>query len=426
MRFLLIIASLVLASGTLLAADALPLSQAQAQALALERNHDLAIAKATVIAAQANVLAAGAAPNPVLGLSTSSIDLGGHNGSGSLWRKRVDSVVSLSQLIERGGKRELRRENAQHNVRAADADLLDVRRQLRLMVAHAYADLHAAQDKLAATRDAAQLLDGMLSAAQIRRKSGDIAGADVERVRVDVLRARNEAAGAEADLQHARRALALLLGERERADLLEATDSWPALADAVLPASQPVATFVARRPDVLAAAVRIDAAGAGTRLAESLRTRDVSVGVQYEHFPQPGGTGNSAGNSVGVSLQVPLFTRYYYEGEIGASLATLDAAKENLARVRAVAEADISTAQSALKSAAERVRRNRDELLVAAEKAAAAAEYAYRNGAVGVTDMLDARRTLRATRLDALTALADFSKALASWRAATETSEQSR
>ena len=426
MRFLLMIASVTLAAGTAMAADGLPLSQAQAQALALERNHDLAIAKATVASAQANVLTAAAAPNPVLGLSTSSIDLGGHNGSGPLWRKRVDSIVSVSQLIERGDKRELRRENAQHNVRAADADLLDVRRQLRLMVAHAYADLHAGQDKLAATRDAAQLMDAMLSAAQVRRKSGDIAGADVERVRVDALRARNDVAAAEAELQRARRALALLLGEGERADRLEAADSWPSLDEAVLPVTQPVAAVVERRPDVLAAAARIDAAGAGTRLAESLRTRDVSVGVQYEHFPQPGDTGNSSGNSIGVSLQVPLFTRYYYEGEIGASLASLDAARESLARVKAVAEADVSTAQAALKGAAERVKRNRDELLVAAEKAAAAAEYAYKNGAVGVTDMLDARRTLRATRLDALSALADFSKALASWRAATETNEESR
>ena len=39
-------------------------------------------------------------------------------------------------------------------------------------------------------------------------------------------------------------------------------------------------------------------------------------------------------------------------------------------------------------------------------------------------DVLDARRTLRATRLDALTAQADFSKALASWQAATELSDE--
>lgn len=429
MHFLLMIAGLALASASMAADTAsggLPLSAAQAQALALERNPDLAIAKSTVASARANVLAAGAAPNPVLGVSTSSIDLGGHNGSGPLWRKRVDSIVSLSQLIERGGKRELRRENAEHQVRAADADLRDVQRQLRLMVAAAYADLHAAQDRLAASRDAAQLLEAMLGASQARRKAGDIAGADVERVRVDALRARNDVAAAEAELQRARRALALLLNEREQPDGLEAADSWPSLDDAALATSQSIAAIVDRRPDVLAAAARVDAATTGTRLAESLRTRDVSVGVQYEHYPQPGSSGNSQGNSVGVSLQVPLFTRYYYEGEIGASLASLEAAKVNLARTRAGAEAEVSTALAALKGATERVRRNRDELLVAAEKAAAAAEYAYKNGAVGVIDMLDARRTLRATRLDALAALADFSKALASWRAATETTDNSQ
>lgn len=430
MDFRIIVAGLALAGAAAMAADAadagpagLALSQQQAQSLALQRNYDLAIAKATVASAQANVLSAAAAPNPMLGMSTSSIDLAGHNGSGSLWRRSVDTVVSVSQLIERGGKRELRRENAEFNVRAADADLRNVRRQLRLMVAHTYADLHAAQDRLAATRDAAQLLDAMLGAAQTRRKAGDIAGADVERVRVDALRVRNEVAAADAELKRARRALGLLLGEGEHADSLEAADSWPSLDEAELPPNLPLASLIERRADVLAAAARVDAADAGTKLAESLRTRDVSVGMQYEHFPQPGGSGNAAGNSVGVSVQVPLFTRYYYQGEIGASLAAQDAARENLSRTRAIAESEISTALSALNGAAERVRRNRDELLVAAEKAAAATEYAYKNGAVGVIDMLDARRTLRATRLDALAAQAEFSKALASWRAAIETDD---
>ena len=158
------------------------------------------------------------------------------------------------------------------------------------------------------------------------------------------------------------------------------------------------------------------------KLAESLRTRDVAIGLQYEHFPQP--SSNPNGNSIGFSVQVPLFTRYYYEGEIGASLAALDAARIQYDQVKAAAETEINNAALAVISATERVRRYRDELLQAAETSARAAEYAYQNGAVGVMDLLDARRTLRATRLDALTAQVDFSKALASWQAATETYEE--
>ncbi len=419
-----IIAGLALLAGTAAsAADGLTLSQAQL--LAVERNPDLRIARAAIASAQANVQSAGAAPNPQLSLSTSSIGVNGSTGGGPLWRRQIDSVIGVSQLIERGGKRELRRENAEHNVRAADADLGDVRRQLRLLVAQAYVDLHAAQDRVAVTREASRLMEDMLGAAQVRREAGDIAGADVERVRVDALRARNELVAADGELRRARHALALLLADNEHAEFLEAADAWPSVAEAVMPAGLNIDEVIDRRADVQAAAARIDAAGAGTRLAESLRTRDVTVGAQLEHFPQPGDPSNPNGNSVGVSVQIPLFTRYYYQGEIGASLAALDAAKARYAQVRAVADSEIRTALAALQSAAERVRRNRDELLVAAEKAANAAEFAYKNGAVGVMDVLDARRTLRATRLDALAAQADFNKALASWQAATETTDKS-
>jgi cobalt-zinc-cadmium efflux system outer membrane protein len=402
------------------AEDAGSLSLQQAVARALERNYDLKMARAAVASAQASVQTAGAAPNPQLGLSSSSIRLSGGNGTGSLWNKQIDSVIGVSQLIERGGKRELRKENAEHNVRAAADDLQDVRRQLRMLVAQSYADLHVAQDRLAATKEASQLLDATLAAAQVRRNAGDIAGADVERVRVDVLRARNDLVAADAELRQAQQTLALLLVE-QRPTALEAADSWPSIDAFVTPVADKLQSIIERRADVRAAAARVDAAATGTKLAQSLRTRDVSVGLQYEHYPQ---TGDSS-NSVGVSLQIPLFTRYYYEGEIGTSLAALDSARVNQERVRAAAEADINNALSALQSAADRVRRNRDELLVAAEKAAKAAEYAYQNGAVGVMDVLDARRTLRATRLDALAAQADFSKALAAWQAATETTEES-
>lgn len=419
-----IIAGIALLAGTAAsAADGLTLPQAQA--LAVERNPDLRIARAALASAQANVQAAGAAPNPQLSLSTSSIGVNGSTGGGPLWRRQIDSLIGVSQLIERGGKRELRQENAQHQVRAAGADLGDIRRQLRMMVAQAYIDLHAAQDRVAVTREASRLMEDMLGAAQVRREAGDIAGADVERVRVDALRARNELVAADGELRRARHALALLLADNEHAEFLEAADAWPSVAEAVMPTGLNIDEVIDRRADVQAAAARIDAAGAGTRLAESLRTRDVTVGAQLEHFPQPGDPSNPNGNSVGVSVQIPLFTRYYYQGEISASLAALDGAKARYAQVRAVADSEIRTALAALQSAAERVRRNRDELLVAAEKAASAAEFAYKNGAVGVMDVLDARRTLRATRLDALAAQADFSKALASWKAATEITEDS-
>jgi len=86
--------------------------------------------------------------------------------------------------------------------------------------------------------------------------------------------------------------------------------------------------------------------------------------------------------------------------------------------VRAVAAAEIRKASSDLASSGERVQRLRSVLLAAAEKAAQGAEFAYSRGAIGVMDVLDARRQLIATRLEAVSVQADYARALAAWRAA--------
>jgi hypothetical protein len=57
----------------------------------------------------------------------------------------------------------------------------------------------------------------------------------------------------------------------------------------------------------------------------------------------------------------------------------------------------------------------------AAIQAAAGAEFAYSRGAIGVMDLLDARRQLHATRLEYASALGDYAKAFSIWRAATDT-----
>jgi len=77
-------------------------------------------------------------------------------------------------------------------------------------------------------------------------------------------------------------------------------------------------------------------------------------------------------------------------------------------------------ARSDLDSAAERLNRFEADLLPAAQKAADAAEFAFKNGALGVMDLLDARRTLKSVLIDAANARADHAKAWAAWQANVE------
>jgi cobalt-zinc-cadmium efflux system outer membrane protein len=56
------------------------------------------------------------------------------------------------------------------------------------------------------------------------------------------------------------------------------------------------------------------------------------------------------------------------------------------------------------------------DILPRAQRVAQQAELAYTQGALTLSDLLDARRTLRTTRLEALAAQADFAKAQGTWQ----------
>jgi len=395
--------------------DLQKLSLDQAIQIAVEHNHDLRSSSFSVDSANAAIAIASAAPNPALTVQTFGINPGAGIGAGGVRNKTVDSVIRIDQLIERGGKREFRKENASHLEEAARDDLNNTRRMLRVSVAQSYYDLLAAEEKLAILRQTAVLYDSTVAAAQKRLKAGDIANADVARLQVDALRAQNDTVQAEADLGSARQTLALVLGRIAYAAQITLADRWPATQFDV---GRPIQASIEQRPDVRAAMFRLEAALAQRKLAHASRTRDVSIGLQYEHYPNNDANPQGSGNSYGVALQIPLFVRYQFDGEIRAAEAAIDTARENLEKTRDLAFSDLMQSWQNARAAFERVQRYDDGLLGAAKKSADAAEFAFKHGALGVMDVLDARRTYRAIQLDALAAHADYAKSRAAWQAA--------
>ena len=380
-----------------------------AEALFLERNRELQSARRAIEGAEADVITAGARPNPNLSISTASISRS--LGAGSPLDKRIDTIVGLSQVFERGNKAGMRTETAQSIVNAVRSDERDVERQQRVVLHGAYYDLLLAQEKRRIAGETATLFQKSVDALNLRLKAGDVAAVDVSRMSVDALRARNDERGAQADIEKAQSALAYLIGADQDAARLRAADNWPVLEKLDLQVAEAI---IDARPDVQAAQARVAAAGKNRDLARALRTRDITAGVQIERFP-----GNDPRNSAGFNVSVPLFTRYYFDGEIRRAQSDHAAAQDNLQRVRALAAAELRKAASDVSSSAERVQRLREVLLAAAEKAAQGAEFAYSRGAIGVMDVLDARRQLTATRLEAVAVQSDYAKALAAWRAAT-------
>lgn len=382
------------------------LSLSEAEALWRQHSHELRLNQAVVAGALADVQVAGQLPNPQASLNMGSISPSTGFGAGHLKDKMMDTQLHLEQLIERGGKKELRVKSAEARLAAVRKDVLDAGRQQLITLQMAYYDLLLAQEKSRLAQEAAELYGKGAAVGQLRLKAGDIAPVDLSRLQIDKARADNEARQAQADLEVAQVALAYLIGRENEAGQLVATATWPSTA---LPEVLPLP--LAQRPAIEAARFRLQAAESARDLARAQKKRDVTVGVLLERNNQGTPT-----NSYGFGVSVPLFVWHEYEGEIARAEAEFDAARVQYEQVQAQGVSELAQWRTALLSAVDRQKRLETGLLADAERVAKAAEFAYSKGAMGLMDLLDARRTLRQIQLEAANARADYAKALAAWR----------
>ena len=397
------------------------LSLAQALARVADCHPDVRAARALLGAAAADVQVAGQRPNPQLTLGAGSI---GHGlGAGTLWQKTYDHSARIDQLIERGNKPALRLAAAEAARQAVLADLTEARRRAASAVAHAHQDLWAAQGRWLQLQAAAALNTESFRLLERRVKAGDAPALDAIRFRLDDARLQADLRQAEADGQELQRQLALLIGAAPVARQLQAqpVDLGPEVA-ASLPAlsdGTQAAEAAERRPDVLAAGARLRAAEQLRDLAAAGRTRDVTLGLQLDHWPTSPTNSSGTGNTVSLSVSVPLFIRHANEGELARAEADVSTAQDALRRSRDTAAAELARTAAQARNAAERRRLVVEQLEPAAEKVAAGAELAYQRGASSALEVLDARRSLRAVRIERVNADADLAKALADWQVAT-------
>src|SRR5438552_11950212 len=250
----------------------------------MQNNRELRAARRAVESAEAQQMIAGARPNATFSVATSA----------PASAAKPDTWFRIDQPFERGGKRDLRLDAAAGLQRAAVNDSLDVLRQQLALVRGAYFDLKLAEERSQVLAETAQLFSGTLGAAQRRLKAGDLAPADVAKVQVDYERSQNDARAAQAEFARAQLALAYLIGAERDARELRASDAWPAAVRADMIALEQA---IEARPDVVAARQRVEAAEKLRDLARAQRTRDITVGAQYEYFP-----GNVPSNSVGIGF----------------------------------------------------------------------------------------------------------------------------
>src|SRR5450830_1568405 len=346
-------------------------------------NLDVQFSNELAAAARADIVSADHAPLPVLTTKASQMDLQHGLGKGSvLNEKRIDKSLGVDWTWERGNKRALRTLSAQRAADAAQADVDDTQvLQLQAGLAGFY-DLLAAQERLAEVR-------------AISQSASQLAGTAAQRVRAGEL-----------ERQRAGAALSQVLG-RSTASPLEVAQDWPPLTPP--DTGTDLGAVVDARADVRAAQARVDAAQAALDNAQALTRSDITVGASLDHYP------GTSTRLLELRLQMPLQTHYAYQGEIARALAGLNQARTQLERVRLNALLELQSLQQSLLGTLAQARSYETEILPRARQVAAGAELAYSKGAIPLVDLLDARRTLRATLIEAVNARADHARAQGLW-----------
>ncbi len=394
----------------------LPLHHAQAEALSLTdalaaaaSNLDVTIATRGLAAAQADIAAADHAPLPQLSAKLSQIDLqNGIGGGNPLTQRRIDKGVGLDWTWERGDKRGLRTEGARRNAAAAAADLDEIRTLQKLAAQAAFFDLLAAQGRIEQLGEIERSARQTADTARARLKAGDLAVQDAARADIEAERVQADGATAQLDLQRAQFTLAQLTGREAQAANLSAQADWP--SDDATHTAAGVDALVELRADVRAAAERVRAAESALQGSSAQRQSDITWGASVDHYP------GTSTRLVEFRLAMPLAFGYRYEGEIGRAQAQLDQARDALEKTRRAAATELQRLRAEVATATLRAQRYRGEIVPRSREVAERAEQAYNKGALPLTDLLDARRTLRAVLLEALAARTELAKAQGAWQ----------
>src|SRR5437870_8562086 len=372
---------------------------AQALALTLKQNPDLAAFSWDVRSAEARILQARLWPNPELG--TQSEDIG---------FSLSQTTLQLSQLIELGGKRSARVHEATFGRELAKLDYETKRLDTLKKTAQAFVEVLSAQERVRLAQENVELASGLIPDIRKRIEAGKASAVEQTRSEVAVASARIELDQAKRSLITARQHLAAQWGSaqpkftRVVGDLERIT---------YLPDLENLSLNLYRNPEIARWEPETAKRQATLRLqqADALPSLTLSAGPRYivetsEWTPV-----------IGFSLPLPFWNRNQ-----GAILE----ARHQLAKADDEKRSAVTRLSSELNDAYQTVARTSNEIhvlkesvLPGAEKAVEAIRQGYEAGRFSYLDVNEARRTLTAARLQYLQALSDYHKAVAEIEALT-------
>ncbi|PIB92790.1 TolC family protein [Caulobacter sp. FWC2] len=386
MRILPLLAGLSLAS----AAQAAPLTYAQALDAAAANAPSLRAAALQVDAAKASAKAAGALPDPKLALGLDNFPVSGSPAGRFGADEMTMGRVGFSQEMPSAAKRQARIGRAEADIVAAGAEGAVEARQVRVATALAWIQLLYAQRKLAALDGVVAQLAPLWDAAPSGVASGRSRPAqalEAAQMRAALEDRRSEAVS---ELERARAMLSRWTGDADPQAIGETPDLDLAPAG--------LRTAIDRNPALLAKDAAARQARADVALAKADKRPDWSWDVAYQRRDPMFGDMVSAG----VSISLPLWGKSRQDPMIAARAASAsraDAQREDARRALA-AQLEADLADHVMHH--EQWLRSRDTLLPLAKQRAQLETAAYGAGTAALPNVLVAFSGLADAQLTTL------------------------
>lgn len=343
---------------------------------------------------------AGLRPNPQLGVEVENFGgSGDYSGFDS-----AETTISLSQVIELGGKRMKRLRLAEADIDLAAWDYEAARLATASQTLQAFIDVLASQKRLAIHREFAASTSRFADTVSERVEAGKVSPVEKNRAIVQQANASIAVDEEEAALDVARRKLALFWGARSP-DFGQAVGQLAATNH--LPPPERFEAYLDRNPAIARWADEVSRRHAALELERAKRIPDLTVGAGVRHYEDTDDTAAVASISIGL----PFFDRN--SGNIDAASARVSKSIYEQQAASIEIRTRFVEAYGSLRAAEAKLRALQDKVLPAARSAYEATAGGYREGKFDLLNVLDAQRDYLQTQRDVVNTQAEFHKAKA-------------
>lgn len=381
--------------------------------LALQHNHSLLAARATIEESRAEEITANLRPNPLLSWDAQFLPFFNPGDFSSQYlENNAQFDIGISYLIERGKKRQHRLEAARDQTAATAASVLDSERTISANVAQQFVGVLLANANLELARMDLESFQNTVAITQARYQAGDIGEGDLLKIKLQLLQFQMDLNSAGLAKVQALANLRALVGFESIPESYE-VDGELAYQPVRVNLDDLKLTALRNRPDYRAAQLGVVASQSQLTLAQAVGKRDLTAAVDYTHV---GGV-NAA--SFFFNIELPIFTRN--QGEIARARFGVNQAQESQSVASETVLTDVTNAYENLHTNNEVVNLYNSGYLQQAQDSRDISEYAYQRGAASLLDYLDSERSYRATQLAYRQALASYMLALEQLRQAVGT-----